>query len=73
MLYLLATALWLVVTVVNWINENRGVTAIIGTLGLLIQVGMWGFGIGLWGFAGLGVLIVIGMLAVPDVFLGGKL
>jgi len=44
----------------------------IGVLGVLAQIGIWGFGLGYWGIAVLAILTLIGMFSAPDIFLGGK-
>ncbi len=45
----------------------------IGILGLIAQIGIWVFGIGLLGVVALGILTVTCMFSVPDIFLSGKL
>lgn len=46
---------------------------IIGILGTIVQAGIWYFGFGYFGVAGLGLLTVICMWSVPDIFLRGSI
>lgn len=73
MIYYLLTAAWIVTTVVSWLYNNRKVPILTGVLGIATQVAIWGFDIGFVGIAVLGVLTIIAMFSVPEVFLGGKL
>ncbi|MBB5351675.1 type IV secretory pathway VirB2 component (pilin) [Haloferula luteola] len=62
------SAIWVVVTVVSYLQGNRKVPMAIGVLGCLAQVGIWAFGIGYWGVAVLALCAVIGMFTAPDIF-----
>lgn len=73
MIYYLLTAAWIVTTVVSWLYENRRVPIWTAVLGIVAQIAIWGFHIGLLGVAVLGVLTIVAMFSVPEVFLGGKL
>jgi len=69
-MYFVATAAWIVVTGINWLAGNRKVPVIIGILGVLVQIGFWGFGLGFWAISALGILTLVGMFAAPQIFLG---
>jgi len=71
-MYYLVSSAWVVVTIVNWIQGNRKLPVAIGLIGLLAQVGIWMFHAGYWGIAALAIVTVIGMFAVPEIFLRGK-
>lgn len=71
-MYYVITAIWIVVTVVSWIQGNRKVPTVIAVLGVLTQVAIWTLGISFWGIAILAILTLVGMLSVPEIFLGGK-
>jgi hypothetical protein len=71
MIYYLISAAWIVTTVISWIYENRKVPMITGVLGLITQVAIWSYGLGFIGIAILGVLAIIAMFSVPEVFFGG--
>jgi hypothetical protein len=72
-MYYLVSAAWIVVTVVSWIQGNRRMPIIIGTLGILAQIGIWVIGIGFWGVAALALITVICMFSFPEIFFAGKL
>lgn len=72
MIYYFLTAAWIVTTVISWNNDNRKVPILTGVLGVVTQVAIWQFQIGFWGVAVLGVLTLIAMFSVPEVFLGGE-
>jgi hypothetical protein len=72
MIYYLLTAAWIVTTVISWIYENRKVPIVTGVLGLATQIAIWGFHLGFVGTAILGVLTLVAMYSVPEVFLGGE-
>lgn len=73
-MYFFITALWLVVVGVNWWDEKRAASITIGSLGLIVQAGIWLFGFGYFGIAALGLLCLVGMFFSAEVFLhaGGR-
>lgn len=68
-----ATALWVVTTVIVWINDHRKVATVSAVVGVVAEILMWSLGVpwSLVGVAVLGVLAIVCMFAVPEVFLGG--
>lgn len=71
-MYYLITSVWIVVTVVSWVQGNRKVPIGIAVLGVLTQLAIWTIGIGFWGIAILAVLTQVGMFSVPEIFMSGK-
>ena len=72
-MYYFLTMTWLGVVIVGWHHaQQRRLPIILGILGCLGQVGFWFLGWGFFAVAFLGVLSLIGMVSVPDVFLREK-
>ncbi len=71
-MYYLITSVWIVVTIVSWVQGNRKVPIAIAGLGVLTQLAIWTIGIGFWGIAILAVLTLVGMFSVPEIFMSGK-
>lgn len=68
-MYFIITALWVTVIGVGWWDEKRIVPIAIAILGILAQIGIWVFGIGFFGIAALGILVLIGMFSSHEIFL----
>jgi peptidoglycan biosynthesis protein MviN/MurJ (putative lipid II flippase) len=71
-MYYVISAVWVVVTIVSYIQGNRKLPIAIAVLGLLAQIGIWMIGIGYLGVAVLALLTLIGMFSVPEIFLRNK-
>ncbi len=70
-MYYIITASWIVTLIVSWNDGNRAMPIVIGLLGAIIQAGIWYLGFGYFGVGGLGLLTVICMWSVPDIFIRG--